>query len=86
MLATELKQYNGTVDSPKSDFRLLPLETCSSMQCFRTLGSQIKITTKDMEGAYMSSISSAFKDMDAKVEMKRYGCAANCGCDLCRKY
>ena len=28
-----------------------------------------------MEGAYMSSISSAFKDMDAKVEMKRYGCA-----------
>lgn len=28
-----------------------------------------------MEGAYMSSISSAFKDMDAKVEVKRYGCA-----------
>ena len=28
-----------------------------------------------MEGAYMSSISSAFKNMDAKVEMKRYGCA-----------
>ena len=23
----------------------------------------------------MSSISSAFKDMDAKVEVKRYGCA-----------
>ena len=28
-----------------------------------------------MEGAYMSSISSAFKNMDAKVEVKRYGCA-----------
>ena len=28
-----------------------------------------------MEGVYMSSISSAFKDMDAKVEVKRYGCA-----------
>lgn len=28
-----------------------------------------------MEGAYMSSISAAFKDMDAKVEVKRYGCA-----------
>lgn len=28
-----------------------------------------------MEGVYMSSISSAFKNMDAKVEVKRYGCA-----------
>lgn len=28
-----------------------------------------------MEGAYMNSISSAFKNMDAKVEVKRYGCA-----------
>jgi len=28
-----------------------------------------------MEGAYMSNISAAFKDMDAKVEVKRYGCA-----------